>query len=153
MNLPSATSAMIPAKYRALGRSDLLISMAAPWSNSGTRRESDRLGAVFLVHDPFAHAAQRLDAVVRTDIGEAAGITQRHEPLGTMKGEAIAQFRAQRVGIDSDRLRVGVGRTNRRFQTVERHQIRHAISQQPGEIDGLVHLRDDDGASDRGYDL
>src|SRR5580704_13527673 len=108
MNFPNATSAMIPAKYRALGWLDLLISMAAPRS-IGHRRQSDRLGAVFLVYDPFAHAAQRLDAVVRTDIGEAAGITQRHEPLGTMKGEAIAQFRAQRVGIDSDRLRVAMG--------------------------------------------
>src|SRR6267378_231951 len=128
MNLPNATSAMIPAKYRALDLSALLIWIAAPFVSAlrelgiGFRGERRFGRIVFLLDDPFAHPAQRLEAVMRAGVGHARGIAERNEALRAVEGEAIAQLR---------------------LQLIDRHEIGDAIGQNSREVDRLAGLRDD----------
>src|SRR6267378_975651 len=150
MNLPNATSAMIPAKYRALDLSALLIWIAAPFVSAlcelgiGFRGERRFGRIVFLLDDPFAHPAQRLEAVMRAGVGHARGIAERNEALRAVEGEAIAQLRLQLIGVYADGLCVGGDRSYGNLQIVDRHEIGDAIRQDAREVDRLTGLRDDD---------
>src|SRR6267154_4064320 len=129
MNLPNATRAMIPAKYRAFDLSVLLIWTPAPFFSALAAlgigfRGKRRFGRiVFLLADPFAHPAQRLEAVMRAGVGQPRGIPERNEALRAVEGEAVAQLRLQPIGVYADGLCVGGDRSYGNLQIVDRHEI------------------------------
>ena len=99
------------------------------------------------MQDPLAHPAQRLDAVRWAGDDAAGGVAERHQPLGAVEGQAVADLRDQAVGIDADGLGIGVDRPDRGVEVVDRNQVGDPVLQQGGELDRLVVVGDDDGAA------